>query len=152
MPHHSQLLHAHQSRFCLLAKGEDRGPKIENYETQTETSQPCQVALSLPQPACATKKVRDEAGRMIALRSAAPYALCTHNVEKFFGFPPEQKSAFAMGLAKTMQQGLHYGIYGQAMNHLSDKVFTPREVQPSGDVKVHLGLTGPNAGKSFMDM
>jgi hypothetical protein len=42
------------------------------------------------------EKVRDEAGRMIALRSVAPYALCTHNVEKFFGFPPEQVSAFAM--------------------------------------------------------
>jgi hypothetical protein len=43
-------------------------------------------------------------------------------------------------------------MYGQAMNHLSDKVFTPREVQPSDDVKVHLDLTGPNAGKSFIDM
>jgi hypothetical protein len=53
------------------------------------------------------EKVRDEAGSMIALLSVAPYALCTHNVVKIFGFPPEQVSAFAMGLAKTMQQGLH---------------------------------------------
>ena len=98
------------------------------------------------------EKVRDETGRMIALRSAAPYALCADNVEKFFAFPPEQVSAFAIGLAKNMQQAMHYAMYGQAMGHLSDKVFTPRDVQPNDDVKVHLGLTGSNAGKSFMDM
>jgi hypothetical protein len=57
------------------------------------------------------------------------FALCTHNVEKFLGFPPEQVSAFALGLAKTMQQGLHYCMYGQAINHLNYKVFTPCEVQ-----------------------
>ena len=43
-------------------------------------------------------------------------------------------------------------LYGMVMNYLSEKVFTPRDVFASDEVKVHLGLTGPNAGKSFLDM
>jgi hypothetical protein len=38
------------------------------------------------------------------------------------------------------------------MNYLSEKVFTPRYVFASNEVKVHLGLTGPIAGKSFLDL
>jgi hypothetical protein len=98
------------------------------------------------------EKVRDEAASMIAVRSAAPYFLNTSNMEKFFSSPPEQDSSFAMRLSKNLKQSLRYCMYGLAMNYLNDKVFTLRDVQPSDDVKPHLGLTGPNAGRSFMEL
>jgi hypothetical protein len=36
------------------------------------------------------------------------------------------------------------------LNYLSEKIFTPRDVFASDEVKVHLGLTGPSAGKGFL--
>jgi hypothetical protein len=98
------------------------------------------------------EKVRDEDTRMITLRSAAPFAMNDVHVQEFFAKPAEQVSAFAIGLAKNLQQSMRYGLYGMVMNYLSEKVFTPRDVFASDEVKVHLGLTGPNAGKSFLDM
>ncbi len=97
-------------------------------------------------------KVRDEAARMIAVRSAALYALNTSNMEKFFSSPPEQVSTFAIGLPKNLQQALRCGMYGLAMDYLNDEVLTQRDVQPCDDVKLHLGLTGPNAGRSLMEL
>jgi hypothetical protein len=98
------------------------------------------------------EKVRDEDTRMITLRSAAPFAMNDVHVQEFSEKPAEQVSAFAIGLAKNLQQSMRYGLYGMVMNYLSEKVFTPHDVFASDEVKVHLGLTGPNAGKSFLDM
>ncbi len=89
---------------------------------------------------------------MITLRSAAPCAMNDVHVQEFFAKPAGQVSAFTIGLSKNLQQSMRYGLYGMVMNYLSEKVFTPRDVFTSDEVKVHLGLTGTNAGKSFLDM
>jgi hypothetical protein len=65
---------------------------------------------------------------------------------------PDERSAYIFGLAKNAQQVIRYSIYGQTINFLCDKVLTPRDVHPSDEVKLHLGLTGENARKSVMDM
>jgi hypothetical protein len=98
------------------------------------------------------EKVRDEDARRLLLRCAAKYAMNEVHVREFFDSPTEQISAFGVGLAKNSQQALKYALYGVTMNFLSDKVFTPRDVYASDAVKLHLGLTGPNAGKCFLDM
>ncbi len=74
------------------------------------------------------------------------------HLQEFFAKPVEQVSAFAIGLTKNLQQSKRYGLYGMVMNYLSKKVFTPRDVFASDEVNVHLGLTGPNAEKCFLDM
>ena len=98
------------------------------------------------------EKVRDEDARRLLLRCAAKYAMNEVHVREFFDSPTEQISAFGVGLAKNSQQALKYALYGVTMNFLSEKVFTPRDVYASDAVKLHLGLTGPNAGKCFLDM
>jgi hypothetical protein len=55
------------------------------------------------------EKVRDEDTRMIILRSAAPSAMNDVHVQEFFAKPAEQVSAFAIGLAKNLQQSMSYG-------------------------------------------
>ncbi len=62
--------------------------------------------------------------------------------------------AFGVGLAtwRHLQQALRYALYGVAINFLSEKVFTPRDLYASDAVKKHLGLTGPNDGKFILDM
>ncbi len=89
---------------------------------------------------------------MITLYSAAVFAMNDAHVQEFFAKPAEQVSSFAIGLSKYLQQSMRYGLYGMVMKYLSEKVFTPRDVFGSDEVKVHLGLTGPNAGKGFLDM
>ena len=98
------------------------------------------------------EEVRDEDARKLLLRCAAKYAINEENVQEFFDSPAEQISAFGVGLAKNSQQALKYALYGVTMNFLSEKVFTSRDVYASDAVKLHLGLTEPNAGKSILDM
>jgi hypothetical protein len=76
---------------------------------------------------------------MIALQSAAPSALNALNEEKLSSLPPEQVSAFAIGLAKKQQQAFHCAMHRLAMNYLRDKVFTQRDVHASDDDKLHFG-------------
>jgi hypothetical protein len=73
------------------------------------------------------------------------------NHEEFFNSPPEQISAFGVGLARNLQQTLRFALYGVTMNFLSKKRFTPRDLYASDADKKHLGLTGPNDGKCILD-
>jgi hypothetical protein len=50
------------------------------------------------------------------------------------------------------QQVIQYVLYGLAGNYMNEQVFTPRDVYPAEDVKLHLGLTGDNARKCFMEL
>jgi hypothetical protein len=83
--------------------------------------------------------------------SAASFAMNDVHVQEFFETPTEQVSAFAIGLSRILQQSMRNALYGVVINNLSEKVFTPHDVFASDDleVKVHLGLTGPNAGEKF---
>ncbi len=50
-----------------------------------------------------------------------------------------------------MRDGLYrFNLYGMVMNYLSKKGSTSRDVLASDEVEIHLGLTGPNAGKRFL--
>jgi hypothetical protein len=98
------------------------------------------------------EKVRDEDAHMITLRSAAPFTMNDVHVKEFFEKPAEQVSAFVIGLSKNLLQSMRYGLYGMLMNYIREKVFTPRNIFAGDEVKLNLGLTGPNAGKSFLDM
>ena len=57
-----------------------------------------------------------------------------------------------IGLAKNAQQVIRYILYGLTGNYMNEKVLTSRDVFPSTDVKLHLGLTGVNAEKVFMEL
>jgi hypothetical protein len=98
------------------------------------------------------EKARDEDARLLLMRCAAKYAMNEVNQDEFFNNPPEQISAFGIGMARNLQQALRYALYGSTMNFLSEKVFTPRDLYASDAVKKHLGLTGPNDGKCILDM
>jgi hypothetical protein len=98
------------------------------------------------------EKHRDEPARLILLQTAAKYSLNAASLKKIMDSEPDERSAFLIGLAKNAQQVIRYGLYGQAINFICDKVLTPRDVHPSDEIKTHLGLTGDNARKSFMDM
>ncbi len=89
---------------------------------------------------------------MIVLRSAAPYSSNSFNVDKLFTSPANEVSTFAIGLEKNTQRAIRYNMYSLVMNYLSEKVFTPRDIDFSDDVKVHLGLTGGKAGEYYMDL
>jgi hypothetical protein len=99
-----------------------------------------------------TEKLRDERARWIIFYSAAPYCLEELSTKVIVDADKEESSAYLVGLAKIAQQTINYALPGTAINHLNEKVFTVRDVHPCDDVKVHLGLTGDNAGKTFMHL
>jgi hypothetical protein len=98
------------------------------------------------------EKHRDEPARLIILQSAAKYSLNAASLKKIVDSKADEHSAFLIGLAKNAQQVIRYSLYGQTINFICDKVLTPRDVHPSDEIKTHLGLTGDNARKSFMDV
>lgn len=98
------------------------------------------------------EKHRDEAARMIVFRSAAPYCLNEETAALILDADPEERSAYLIGTAKIAQQFIRYGLYGQVINYFCDKVLTQHNVHPCDEVKLHLGLTGEYAKKSFMDL
>ncbi len=90
--------------------------------------------------------------RLVILHSAAPHCLSDESLNRIMGEDPDERSAYLIGLAKIAQQVIRYSLYGQVINYISEKVLTPHDVHPSYDVKLHLGLTGYNSRKSFMDV
>ena len=98
------------------------------------------------------EKIRDEPHRLILLHSAAPYCLSKETLDTILGADREEKSAYLIGLAKNAQQVIRYVLYGLSGNYMNEKVLTPRDVFPAEDVKLHLGLTGDNARKCFMEL
>ena len=99
-----------------------------------------------------TEKIRDERARWSIFHSAAPYCLLELSKKVIVDADKEESSAYVVGLAKIAQQTLSYSLPGTVINHMCEKVLTIRDVHPSDDVKVHLGLTGDNAGKTFMHL
>jgi hypothetical protein len=98
------------------------------------------------------EKHRDEPARLILLQSAAKYSLNAASLKKIMDSETDERSAFIIGLAKNAQQVIRYSLYGQTINFICDTVLTPRDVHLSDEIKIHLGLTGENARKSFMDV
>jgi hypothetical protein len=93
---------------------------------------------------------RDNGGRLPG--SAAKYSLNPASLKKIMDSDPDERSAFIIGLANNAQQVIRYSLYGKTIKFLCDKVLTPRDVHPSDEVKLHLGLTGENARKRFMNI
>jgi hypothetical protein len=89
---------------------------------------------------------------MIVLRTVAPYCLSKETLDIILNAEPEKHNALLSGLARNGQQYLKYHLYGEVANSMADKVLTQHDVFPSDTVREHLGLTGDQASKSFMDM
>jgi hypothetical protein len=97
------------------------------------------------------EKIRDETPRLILLHSAAPLCLSNETLDTILTADRDEKNAYLIGLAKNAQQVIRYVLYGLTGNYMNEKVLTPRDVFPSDDIKLHLGLTGDNAQKCFME-
>ena len=98
------------------------------------------------------EKVRDENVRLILLYSAAPYCLSEETLKAILEADSDERKAYLIGLVKNAQQVLKYIVPGMVGNHMNEKVLTSRDVFPVEDVKLHLGLTGANARKCFMEL
>ena len=98
------------------------------------------------------EKIRDDSHRQILLHSASPYCLSQETLATVLAADPDEKNAYLIGLAKNAQQVIRYTLYGIVGNYMNERVFTPRDVYPAEDVKLHLGLTGDNARKCFMEL
>jgi len=103
-------------------------------------------------PRMPIEKARDESHRRILLLSAAPYSLSIESLETILAADRDELNAYELGLAKNAQQIFKYTLPGWLANYMNERVFTPRDVYPSDDVKMHLGLTGAHAQMSFMNL
>lgn len=103
-------------------------------------------------PRLPIEKARDESHRRILLRSAAPYSLSMETLETILAADRDELTAYELGLTKNAQQIFKYTLPGLLGNYMNERVFTPRDVYPSDDVKMHLGLTGAHAQMSFMNL
>ena len=97
-------------------------------------------------------KIRDDNYRHRLLYSAAPFCLSQDTLDQILEVERDEKNAYLIALAENAQQVIRYVIYGLVGNYINERVFTPRDVYPSDDVKLHLGLTGDNARKCFMEL
>ena len=98
------------------------------------------------------EKHRDGPNRLILLHTAAQFSLSKDQLDMILEADPVEMGAYVTALARNTQQVVRYTLYGQFNNYMNEKVLTPRDVFPSDDVKLHLGLTGENQRKSFMDL
>jgi hypothetical protein len=98
------------------------------------------------------EKHRDSTLRMILVCTAAQYSLSADQLELLLEAQPDELCAYMTALARNTQQVIRYTLYGQFNNFMNDKVLTQRDVYPSDDVKLHLGLTGDLHRKSFMEL
>jgi hypothetical protein len=98
------------------------------------------------------EKVRDDIHRAILLYSTAPYCLSQGNLDIILGADADERKAYLIRLVKNPQQVVKYILPGLVGNYMNEKVLTSRDVYPSDDVRLHLGLTGANAKKSFMEL
>ena len=97
------------------------------------------------------KNVRDSIPRDILLYSASPYCISKDTLDIILGADSDERKAYLIGLAKNAQQVIKYTLGGLLGNYMNEKVLTSRDVFPTEDVKLHLGLTGANAQKCFME-
>jgi hypothetical protein len=89
---------------------------------------------------------------MTVLRTVAPYCLSKETLNIILNADPYGQKAHLTGLAKNAQQFIKYQLFGTVGNYMGEKVLARHNVFPSGSVRKHLGLTGDNTSKSFMDM
>jgi hypothetical protein len=98
------------------------------------------------------EKVRDDLPRATLLYSAAPYCLSQETLAIILDADPDERKAYLIGMVKNAQQVVKYILPGLVGNYMNEKVLTSRDVFPTEDVKLHLGLTGANAHKCFMEL
>jgi hypothetical protein len=103
-------------------------------------------------PRMPIEKARDESHRRILLNSAAPYSLSKETLETILAADRDELTAYELALTKNAQQIFKYTLPGMLGNYMNERVFTPRDVYPADDVKMHLGLTGAHAQMSFMNL
>jgi hypothetical protein len=99
-----------------------------------------------------TEKVRNDEERTAIMLSAAPYALSDEQLSALEDAHPQELMQYLQGMVKAAQQSLKYLLYAKVNQFFNDYVFTRPGVYPSTDIRIHLGLTGVHADKSFMDL
>ena len=105
------------------------------------------------------EKHREHDLRLQVMRSAFQYALDDFQQSLIMQEEPEALCAYLLGMERAAQQKLRYSLYGAgagcaASNHFNENVFlrSGSGLRPSEEVQKHLGLVGPHANKTFMDM
>ncbi len=73
-------------------------------------------------------------------------------MDTMLGADRDEMNAYLIGLSKNAQHVIRYLLYGLAGNYMNEKVLTQRDAYPADNVKLHLGLTGDNARKCFMEL
>ena len=81
-----------------------------------------------------------------------PYSLSMETLETILAADRDELTAYELGLTKNAQQIFKYTLPGLLGNYMNERVFTPRDVYPADDVKMHLCLTGAHAQMSFMNL
>ena len=99
-----------------------------------------------------TDKVRKDEERTAVMYSAAQYALSDEQLSALEDADPQELMPYLLGMGKAAQQSLKYLLYAKVNQFFNDYVFTRPGVYPSTDIRIHLGLTGVHADKSFMDL
>ena len=102
-----------------------------------------------------TDKVRHDEERTAIMLSAAPNALSDEQLSALEDAHPQELMQYLQGMVKAAQQSLKYLLYAKVKlvnQFFNDYVFTRPGVYPSTDIRIHLGLTGVHADKSFMDL
>jgi len=100
-----------------------------------------------------TEKVRDHDKRLLIMYSASPYALGDDECSALEEADILDLRPYLLGMSKASQQIIKYVLYAKVHDHFNNYVFTKTGVSPSrSDVRMHLGLVGDHAEKSFMDM
>jgi hypothetical protein len=100
-----------------------------------------------------TEKVRDHDKRMLIMYSASPYALGDEQCRALDEADTLDLRPYLLGMSRATQQIIKYVLYAKVGDHFNNYVTTKTGVCPSrSDVRLHLGLVGDHAEKSFMDM
>ena len=103
-------------------------------------------------PRMPIEKARDESHCRILLYSAAPYCLSQETLETILGADRNELSAYEQGLAKKAQQIYKNTLTGLLGNFMNEQVFSQRNIYPTDDVKMYLGLTGNHARMSVINL
>jgi hypothetical protein len=88
---------------------------------------------------------------MSIFHSAALFCLSDEDYDLILWIDENELVCYLIGMAKNTQQALSYQLRCMMGNYVSERVLTCQGIQPSGKVKIHLGLTVANSDKSFMD-
>ena len=103
-------------------------------------------------PACGKGQGQGVALAYYVFSASRLYAISVEQLSEKEDATAEQRCVYLIGMAKSAQQKLRYNLHGSTNNQFNEKVFTGPGLHPDQLVKVHLGLVGEHANKTFLEM